>query len=298
MTQPSPIAAAPRRLTCARCGTAFDCGLSTECWCGAETARLPLPTSGTGFADCLCRDCLRAVAMSAATRWPISAVLLDMDGTLLDTERVYRSSLINALADLGYADGTAIAHAMIGIPAAQCEIMLRDHYGAALKLDEVRDAFFAYRDAMLRDGLPLKPGTLELLDALRDADCPMAIVTSSSRRAAEQHLALAGIRARFETILTHDDVTRGKPSPDLYLLAAERLGFHPNSCIAVEDSMPGIAAAHNAGTIPIMVPDIVQPSAETRAKCVAVLPDLHAVLAMLRQKHAALDIAAAASRAR
>ena len=285
MTQPSPATTPlPRRLSCARCGTAFDCGLSTECWCGQETARLPLPTSGTGFADCLCRDCLRTVAMGASARWQIGAVLLDMDGTLLDTERVYRSSLINALADLGYADGTAIAHAMVGIPAAQCEIMLRDHYGAALRVDDVRKAFFNYRDAMLRDGLPLKPGTLELLDALRDADRPMAIVTSSTRRAAEHHLSLAGIRSRFETILTHDDVTHGKPSPDLYLLAAERLGFHPNACVAVEDSIPGIAAAHGAATIPIMVPDIVQPPEDTRAKCAAVLPDLHAVLTMLRDK--------------
>jgi HAD superfamily hydrolase (TIGR01509 family) len=277
----------PRRLACARCGTEFSCGLSRECWCGEETARLPLPKTGTGFADCLCRDCLRAITASAeAERWQISAVLLDMDGTLLDTERVYRTSLTSALADLGYADGLTISHAMIGIPAAQCEVMLFDRYGTDFRIDDVRRAFVSYKDDMLRDGLPLKNGTLELLDALRAADCPMAIVTSSSRRAAEEHLALAGIRSRFDTILTHDDVARSKPSPDLYLLAAERLGLQPQACVAVEDSNPGIAAAHGAGTIPIMVPDLLQPSAETRAKCAAVLPDLHAVLAMLRAKGA------------
>ena len=103
---------APRRLACARCGVAFGCDLSKDCWCGQEAARLPLPASGTGFADCLCRDCLRVVAEAHdAANWAISAVLLDMDGTLLDTERVYRTSLCNALADLGYGDGTEIARA-------------------------------------------------------------------------------------------------------------------------------------------------------------------------------------------
>ena len=82
--------------------------------------------------------------------------------------------------------------------------------------------FIANRDEILNAGLPLKRGTVELLDALQAAECPMAIVTSSSLRTAEAHLRLAGIRSRFETILTRDDVVRGEPSPDLYLLAAAR----------------------------------------------------------------------------
>ena len=111
----------------------------------------------------------------------------------------------------------------------------------------------------------------------------MAIVTSSSRRTAEEHLTLSGIRGRFDSVLTRDDVERGKPSPDLYLLAAKRLGFQPASCLAIEDSNPGVAAAHAAGAVTIMVPDIVPPSDEARAKCVAVLPGLGAVLQALRE---------------
>jgi HAD superfamily hydrolase (TIGR01509 family) len=218
-------------------------------------------------------------------KWNVSAVLLDMDGTLVDTERVYFDSLVAALNAAGYADDSvALCHAMVGLPGPACEAMLLDHYGADFPLTEVNRAFLANRDRLMEAGLPLKPGTLELLDALAAANCPTAIVTSSSRRSAERHLSLAGIRARFDTILTLDDVTRGKPSPDLYLLAATRLGFAPQVCVAVEDSNHGVAASHAAGAITIMVPDMTPPTEETCARCAAVLPDLNAVLALLHER--------------
>jgi HAD superfamily hydrolase (TIGR01509 family) len=175
---------------------------------------------------------------------------------------------------------------MVGLPGPACEAMLLDRYGENFPLAEINRAFLANRDRFMEAGLPLKPGTLELLDGLAAADCPMAIVTSSSRRSAERNLSLAGIRSRFDTILTLDDVTCGKPSPDLYLLAATRLGFAPQVCVAVEDSNHGVTASHAAGAITIMVPDMAPPTDETRAKCAAVLPDLGAVLAVLRERGA------------
>ena len=220
-------------------------------------------------------------------KWNVSAVLLDMDGTLLDTEKVYFNSLVAALNMRGYADdAVALCHAMVGLPGPACEAMLLDRYGNDFPLAEINRAFLANRDRFMAAGLPLKSGTLELLDGLAAAECPMAIVTSSSRRSAERNLSLAGIRARFDTILTLDDVTRGKPSPDLYLLAAARLGLAPQACIAVEDSNHGVAASHAAGAITIMVPDMAPPTDETRAKCAAIVPDLGAVLAMLRERGA------------
>jgi HAD superfamily hydrolase (TIGR01509 family) len=219
-------------------------------------------------------------------RWNVSALLLDMDGTLLDTEKIYFKSLIAALNSRGYVDDVApLCHAMVGLPGPECEAMLVERYGADFPLADINSAFVANRDEIFREGLPLKAGAVELLDALQAAECPMAIVTSSSRRSAYQHLALAGIRERFETILTRDDVTRGKPSPDLYLLAAARLGAQPERCIAVEDSNHGVTAAHAAGAITIMVPDMVPPTEASRAKCAAIVPDLGAVLEMLRTQY-------------
>ncbi|WP_208829039.1 HAD family phosphatase [Bradyrhizobium neotropicale] len=220
-------------------------------------------------------------------RWDIGAVLLDMDGTLLDTEKVYFESLVAALNARGYTDDVVtLCHAMIGLPGPECELMLVKRYGDDFPLAEINRAFAANRDEIFRAGLPLKAGAIELLDALRSAERPMAIVTSSSRGSADRHLALAGIRARFDTVLTRDDVTHCKPSPDLYLLAAQRLRVKPQACVAIEDSNHGVTAAHAAGAITLMVPDMIPPTEETRAKCAAVLPDLNAALAMLRERGA------------
>ena len=145
-------------------------------------------------------------------KWNISAALLDMDGTLLDTEKIYFESFVLALNANGYADGAAaLCHAMVGLPGPACEAMLLEHHGERFPLAEINRAYVANRDRIMEAGLPLKPGTLELLDALAATDCPMAIVTASSRRAAERHLLRAGIRSRFDTVLTLDDVTHGKP---------------------------------------------------------------------------------------
>lgn len=220
-----------------------------------------------------------------SARWDVGAVLLDMDGTLLDTEKVYFDSLVAALTSCGYTDDvTALSHSMIGLPGPHCELMLIERYGGDFPIAKINAAFATHCQATFRSGLPLKPGAIELLDALADAACPFAIVTSSSRRTADEHLTQAGIRARFDTILTRDDVTRGKPSPDMYLLAAATLRVKPELCVAVEDSNHGVTAAHAAGAITIMVPDLVPPTEQSRARCVAVVPDLNAVVAMLHDR--------------
>lgn len=237
----------------------------------------------------------RIVSGDAGGDWLIEAVLLDMDGTLIDTERVYIESLTEVLDAFGLPDAQATCHGMIGLPGPECQALLVARYGDGLPLHDINRAFAQKRDARFAAGLPVKPGTLELLDSLRDIACPTAVVTSSSRRTAEQHLTLAGIRARFDTLITHDDVSRGKPAPDLYLLAAETLRTPPQRCVAVEDSSVGVAAAFSAGAITLMVPDLLQPDAATRGKCAAVLPDLNAVRTLLQQRGRFADAASAAA---
>ena len=151
-------------------------------------------------------------------------VFTDLDGTLLDTERVYFDSLVAALGSHGYTDdAVTLCRAMVGLPGPDCEAMLHARYGEDFPLAEVSRTFIANRDEILAAGLPLKRGAVELLDALQAAECPMAIVTSSSRCTTEAHLTLAGIRQRFETILTRDDVARGKPAAALYLKLSDAM---------------------------------------------------------------------------
>src|SRR6478752_1692789 len=167
-----------RRLACAGCGTEFTCSLSGPCWCAEEDYRLPmpgLPAQGGGAR--------RERGGNVTGKWNVSAVLLDMDGTLLDTERVYFESLVAALNASGFTDDIIpLCHAMVGLPGAECEAMLIERYGQDFPLADISNAFVANRDRILRAGLPLKDGAIGLLDALHAAECPMAIVTSSSRR--------------------------------------------------------------------------------------------------------------------
>lgn len=226
----------------------------------------------------------------------VHAVILDMDGTLLDTESVYKACTLETLADLGWPDQFALIHAMVGLSSAKCDGVLMNHFGPTFPLDEYHARFKIKRAARVQAGIALKPGTLELLDLLAGADFPMAIATSSSRVAAEQHLTIGGIRDRFETVVTVDDVAQAKPDPEVYLRAAASLGVDPVHCVAVEDSAAGVMAASRAGMSTYMVPDMNAPDSQTAERCVAVCTDLHAFAELLITRvpalgHATTDIA-------
>jgi len=128
----------------------------------------------------------------------------------------------------------------------------------------------------------LQPGLLPLLDWVEQQDLPRAVGTSSNAAEAELCLTLAGIRDRFATVVTVDQVAAGKPSPDIFLLAAQRLGVAPHQCLVLEDSNAGVQAAQAAGMAVVMVPDLQQPTAASQAIAQPVLGSLHEVLAWLQ----------------
>jgi beta-phosphoglucomutase-like phosphatase (HAD superfamily) len=109
------------------------------------------------------------------------------------------------------------------------------------------------------------------------------VATSAGRETAEHHLERTGLLDRFAALATRDDVEHPKPHPAVYLEAARRLGAAPQRCLAFEDSNIGLEAAHAAGTMAFMVPDLLQPLPESRARCLRVVPDLHAALTLLRE---------------
>jgi HAD superfamily hydrolase (TIGR01509 family) len=215
-------------------------------------------------------------------RNPVEAALFDMDGLLLDTEVIYIEAMQQAARSLDREMALDFCHSMVGVPERECSLMIEAYYGEGFSIDEFRGQFYRLLRGLLEAGIPLKPGVVELLDFLADRGLPLAVATSSARSTAERHLSHVGLLDRFTALATRDDVERPKPHPDIYLEAARRLGVPPERCIAFEDSNLGLEAAHAAGTMAFMVPDLLQPLPETRARCVDVLPDLHAALKLLR----------------
>jgi len=213
---------------------------------------------------------------------PIEAVLFDMDGLLIDTEAVYIEAYRAAAETLGIEMPLALCHAMIGVPSRECDAMIQDHFGPDFRLDRFERHFRDHAERRMAEQVPVKPGAVELLEFLRGRALPLAIATSSRPTTVDRHLGRAGLRHHFAAIATRYDVERPKPQPDVYLEAARRLGVAAERCIAFEDSNVGLAAAHAAGTMAIMVPDIVAPTEESRAKCLTVVPDLHVALKLLQ----------------
>jgi HAD superfamily hydrolase (TIGR01509 family) len=219
----------------------------------------------------------------------LSAVVFDMDGTLHDTEGVYHASLKQAVHALGFTITDAFCHSMIGMPGPVCDAMLCDHLGPGFPFADFDRLYGDFIDSALRAAVPLKPGAAELLDALGQHGLKKAVATSARRHAAELHLGRSGLRAHLPIVVTRDDVARGKPYPDLFLRAAELLDVAPDECLAVEDSLNGIRAAHAAGMMPIMVPDLLTPTDEISAMCLRVLLDLHEVRALVAEHLGAID---------
>jgi HAD superfamily hydrolase (TIGR01509 family) len=205
---------------------------------------------------------------------PFDAVVFDMDGTLLDTELVFRTIVFDVAGSLGYEMTDALHLAMVGSSHEATTQLLVEAYGASFPHGVFDAECRQMMQRQLAETVPVKRGAVALLGALRTRNIPIAVATSSRSPHAFGHLGRAGLLDMFETIVTRDDVVNPKPHPEPYLTAARRLGVKPERCLALEDSHSGVRAAHAAGLQTIMVPDLVQPTEEIAGLCVAVLPSL------------------------
>jgi len=203
------------------------------------------------------------------------AVVFDMDGLMLDTERVAHRCWSEAASTIGVAFDTALLPSMIGRNSRDSRQFVLAHYGAGYPVDALMHESRTQFDVIARrEGIAVKPGLLALLDWLESISIPRVVATSTRRERARSHLEQCDLMSRFHALVGGDEVEKGKPAPDIFLLAAARLDVVPAECIVLEDSEPGVRGALAAGMIPIMVPDMLAPSEDLLACMPLVLPSL------------------------
>jgi HAD superfamily hydrolase (TIGR01509 family) len=192
------------------------------------------------------------------------AVIFDMDGLLIDSERVILECWRVTAAEQSLAVDDTLWLSMVGLHDVGCAELLDGLLGAERAKRLTLECKRRY-DLLMEEGLPLKLGARELLQDLFDLGVPLAVATSTRGERARIKLARSGIDGYFSHVVTSSDVAHAKPAPDLYLLAAERLSIPPRECVALEDSEYGVRAASAAGLRVIQVPDLVPATDLTRS---------------------------------
>jgi HAD superfamily hydrolase (TIGR01509 family) len=211
------------------------------------------------------------------------ALIFDMDGLMLNSEPLYQQAWQAAAQDLGFTLETELYLSLVGRSSAEADRLFVDLFGDQFPVETFNHRWEAqWRSLVQQQGIPLQPGLLPLLDWAEQQNLPKAVGTSSNAAEAELCLGLAGIRDRFAAIVTVDQVTAGKPAPDIFLAAAAQLGIPPADCLVLEDSNAGVQAAVAAGMSVVMVPDLQVPTAASRATAEQIFASLHEVLAWLR----------------
>ncbi|HEX8092275.1 HAD family hydrolase [Jatrophihabitans sp.] len=203
----------------------------------------------------------------------LQAVLWDLDGTLVDTEPAWLAAEYRLVESFGGSWSTAHAQAIIGSALLDAAAYIRTHGGVELPLPEIVDRMLVEVEAAVAREIAWRPGVRRLLADLRSAGVPCAMVTMSYESLAR---SVAGQLppGTFRTLVTGDQVSRGKPDPEPYLMAAQRLGVQPSRCVAIEDSPTGVASAEAAGCVVLAVQNQVPVAA---APGRTVIDDLSAV---------------------
>jgi HAD superfamily hydrolase (TIGR01509 family) len=203
------------------------------------------------------------------------AFIFDMDGLMLDSERIAILTWQQAAVELGYELSYDILLKCIGLPLNVFERNQKNVMGEDYPFQRVWELKVKFFDEYIAaHGIPIKAGLFELLGLLDDRHIKKAIGTSTKRIYTETRLKAAGLLNRFDAIITGSEVAHVKPEPDLFLEAAERLGMEPDSCVVLEDSPYGVEAARAAKMPVLVVPDLIALPDDINNKVIEVFPSL------------------------
>lgn len=213
------------------------------------------------------------------------AVIFDLDGLLIDSERLVKSAFEETVASLGLSVPPGLLQSLIGRNAVDSRRLMLERLGADFPHEECRVGMMArYEKVLEDDGMPVKAGARELLAFLHELGVPIALATSTAAERARYKLGLAGLDEWFPVLVGGDQILNGKPAPDIFLEAAERLNVTAADCVVFEDSYAGVRAAAAANMAPVMVPDQLPPNDEMRRLTVAIVDDLHDAKAFLSRR--------------
>ena len=212
----------------------------------------------------------------------IEGVLFDMDGLMFDTERLWTEAWLQTAKEQGLPVTLDLVAAMRGRTLTDCRQVCRAALGAGFDFDAYQAETRAAMDRLVEQrGLAKKPGLDALLAELRRRKLAAVVCTSTRRATTERYLRTAGIDGFFKGQICGDEVTKGKPDPEVFFRGAALAGVPPERCIVLEDSPNGIRAGAAAGCRAVMVPDLMEPTDELRALAAAIVPDLFAVIPLL-----------------
>ncbi|MCQ2515087.1 MAG: HAD family phosphatase [Ruminococcus sp.] len=193
----------------------------------------------------------------------IKGAVFDMDGLMFDTERLVYEIWQEMLDKDGYNYNLDVFKQTIGLRRDESERFYKSYYGEDFDYNSRKElSRKIHRQKILNEGVPIKKGLIELLEFLKDNGIKLAVATSTSAESAIFMIKTAGVYKYFDAFVCGNDVINGKPHPEVFLTAAERIGEAPESCLAYEDSFNGIKSAYSAGMTTIMVPDYLQPTEE------------------------------------
>ena len=205
----------------------------------------------------------------------LKGAIFDMDGLMIDTEKLYLKFWIQSAKDFGYDMKPEHVYAIRSMARKYSIPTLKGFLGEDCPTEEIR----AHRTELMAEyinehGLEVKKGLFELLYYLKGRGIKMAVATATPRSRTTEYLEKIGAAKFFSAVICGDMVETGKPAPDIYLTAARELGLPPEECAAFEDSPNGIKAAHAAGCHAIMIPDMTQPDDEIKPLLSAVYENL------------------------
>lgn len=215
-------------------------------------------------------------------RTAIKGVLFDMDGIVLDTEKLYTHFWAKAAQALGFPMTIEMGLGMRSLSSAAGERQLKAYLGEGVDYQAVRNKRIEMMNAYIEEhGVEIKPGIHELLAYLKANGIKTSIATSSPLDRTRKYLSQVGLVDDFDELVSGHMVEHGKPEPDIYLFAASKLGLKPEECLVLEDSPTGILAAFRAGCVPVMIPDQDKPAEEVKGRVYAVAENLLTVCELM-----------------